>query len=221
MNEDAVASMMGGETSRQREKRFLVEEFVPRLRSIGRAFIVTVDRSLTLAQMIEAGGYDNEEYAKKDMRDTDFPFSRPSAFKYQKEVFVLPSALYDMPDSEGYSTRGEFTEHGWTHEEVPELLALGAQYKELQREYVITASGSSQGIGHETRRSPGLWCEHGKRRADTDWWIHLRSPKLCELVSLKGCPFDVRSQASASVGSLAGGKGMNPVLVQEMLHASQ
>ncbi len=218
MNEAVVASIMGGETSRQREERFLIEEFVPRLQSIGRAFIITVDRSLTLAQMIEAGGYDNEAYAKKDMLDTDFPFQRPSVRQYQKEVFVLPYRLYEKPDGK-YD--GDFGKRGWTPEEVPELLALGAQHRALQLEHIIVAHGSSQFIGQETTRSPGLWSERGKRRADTDWWVHLRSPKLCVLVSLKGCPFDVRSQTPASTGSLAKGKDMNPALVRKILRAGQ
>lgn len=129
-------------------------------------YLVSVDRSLTLVQMIEAGGYDDHKDAVESITETRFPVDRSGSLQCEKDLFLVP------PSRDGITTtewKAELEANGWELEQTPELLALGAKHPDLQREHFIIAFGSSWRNPDGDLYSPVLWGDRGERRADAGW----------------------------------------------------
>lgn len=130
------------------------------------SYSVSVDLSLSLVQMIEAGGYDNHKDAVKSITEERFPMDRTGELTYEKELFLVPPSRHGLTTTEW---KAELEANGWELEQTPELLALGAKYPDLQRDHYIVAFGSSWRDPSGYLNSPALWSDDGERRADARW----------------------------------------------------
>ena len=102
-------------------------------------FLVTVNRSLSMIEMIAAGRYDNYNHAVKAITEWRFPINRTGELIYMKELFlVLPTS----PEIIFIAWQAEMKQEEWMQEQTPECLALGAQHPSLQLEHKISAFGS-------------------------------------------------------------------------------
>ncbi len=152
------------------------------------AYPVTVDRSLTLAQMIEAGAYDNHAKAVGKFTEDRFPVDRTGSLKEDKELFLVPPSRDGMTTSEW---KAELEANGWVLEQAPELFALGAKYPDLQRRFFIIAFGSSRCDQDGRLYSPELWLDLSDRRVEMIWCNAPRCdwhPQYRALVSRKSAP---------------------------------
>ena len=164
-------SLTSTEEGRARAISALKREFSMEIHAPKGPFKITVHPTSALDELDEfnemhkAAGYRCLRYGRKDL-----PWTR-SKHAYSKEVYLFPYRI--DPREEKLP---------WKNEELPELLALGAQHSHLLQNYVILADGSGRGI--EVRYTPALWIEEGVRIAGTEWWQkYLTSPSLLRLVS--------------------------------------
>jgi hypothetical protein len=132
-------------------------------------YIVSVDLSLSLADMIRAGRYDIEECAIREITEERYPVDRTGELRYNKELFPIPPSRDFMTMSEWHA---ELLKNGWELERAPELYALCAKYHDLQRQRHIIAFGSSWRIpwGCGNLGSPEAWSVGGRRRTDSRWY---------------------------------------------------
>lgn len=99
---------------------------------------VTIDSALSLQEMIAAGRYD---WVNDDITPECFPIQRSGTKTTEialvhRNKTVESQPLIDELDREGYRPAT-----------IEELLALGAKYPDLQREYPIVALGSVAEVG--------------------------------------------------------------------------
>lgn len=131
------------------------------------SYTVSVDRSLSLVQMIESGKYSNHEAALESITEECFPVNRSGELKYEKELFLIGPSHDYITTTEW---KAELEANGWELEEIPELLALGAQFPDLQRGYYIIALSSSWLDTEGLLSSPALYSAHeGERVVEADW----------------------------------------------------
>jgi hypothetical protein len=129
--------------------------------------LVHLDLSLSYPEMIRLGYYTNEKQAIREITEELFPINRTGELQYEKELFLEPPSRNDLTTTEW---KAELEANGWELEQAPELLALGAQYSELQRDHYIVAFGSSWTDPDGTLKSPVLWSDGSCRGAYTDWY---------------------------------------------------
>ncbi|MFA5130089.1 MAG: hypothetical protein WC477_04190 [Patescibacteria group bacterium] len=147
-------------------KRFTIQNETKASTEI-RGYIVSIDLSLTLTQMIKAGKYNNHKNAIASITEECFPVDRTGTLQHDKELFLVP------PSRDGITTTEwkEELEADWVLEQTPELLALGAKYPALQLDNYIIAFGSSwRSPGGGCLGSPVLWSHDGERKAGTFWY---------------------------------------------------
>lgn len=96
-------------------------------------FTVVVDYSMSLADMIAVGRYD---WTNSDITAENFPVSGEG----QKEVEV--ELVHLNRDASTEEVLEELERRGLRPAKIEELLALGAKYPELQKEFPIIAFGS-------------------------------------------------------------------------------
>jgi hypothetical protein len=130
------------------------------------SYTVSVDLSLTMIQMIEAGKYSNHRDAITNVTEERFPVDRSGALQYEKELHLI------APSRDGITTtewKAELEAADWELERTPEILAFGAKYPDLQREHYIVAFGSVWQNPDGYLFSPVLWCGGGERELVTRW----------------------------------------------------
>ncbi len=98
------------------------------------SFSVVIDYRKSLAQMIEAGGYDEVEFATTAER---FPVTGKGEIK--RELYLVK---FDKPMSNDEIIR-KLDSQGLRAATIEELLALGAKYRDEQLKYWIVSFGSS------------------------------------------------------------------------------
>jgi hypothetical protein len=142
---------------------------------------VSVNCSLSLAEMIRLGKYDNERNAIQAITEERFPVDRTGQLQYDKELFLIPPSRDRITTTEW---KEELEANGWVLEQTSELLALGAKDPNLQLNNYIIAFGSSwRGPVGGDLDSPVLWSYDGRRGAGAGWchldgqW-HLRDRAL-------------------------------------------
>lgn len=101
---------------------------------------VTVDCSMTLIQMIEAGGYIG--YFSEVINQDNFPITG------QGKTEVVLQLVNMGKDATTADVLAEMDRRGLRPATLPELLALGAKYPELQVSFPIIALGSVHKIGN-------------------------------------------------------------------------
>lgn len=122
---------------------------------------VTVDYSKSLKQMIKAGKYDrvNEDISYKN-------FKLAGVLSATKDVFLMS---YDETMS-SEEVEKDLDKKGMRACILPELLALGAQYPELQKEHYIVALGSRGLHPGGSGYVPGLFEVNGRRWLGIYWY---------------------------------------------------
>ena len=124
-------------------------------------FRVAVDYTQTLKQMISAGKYD---WVNGDITQDHFPIKGNG----KKEEEVVLFHFDKVMTSEQAIT--EMDKTGFRPATIEELLALGAQQPELQKQFPIVALGSVWRRPSGSRDVPCLSWIGRQRRLDLDWF---------------------------------------------------
>lgn len=123
---------------------------------------VVVDFGISLAEMIKAGNYD---YINDDITSEHFPIKGEG--KWEVEIALLHFNSFIASDEAIKKADDPVIL-------LPELLALGAQYPELQKQFPIVALGSVWQDRGGHRYVPDLWRDGVERRLylflfERDW----------------------------------------------------
>jgi len=129
--------------------------------STRQAFKVVVGYTRTLKQMIHAGNYD---WVNPDINEMNFKVEGQG--KQEKEV-VLFHFGRSISSEDAIS---EMSKAGYRPAKIEELLALGAAYPELQKEFPIVALGSAWQSPDGNRRVPCLLWFGRERYLDLYWF---------------------------------------------------
>ena len=116
--------------------------------------IVTVDSRQTFAQMIEAGAYD---HVNSHITEASFPVDRGDVAA--RELILTHLGGVSSTDL----VLHEMDNLGVRSGRIEDLLAFGATYPELQRQFPIVALGA---IESSYRRRPFLWGSPRVRHLD-------------------------------------------------------
>lgn len=127
---------------------------------VGETYKVIVDYGLSLSKMIELGKYD---WFNDDI--TDKHFELQGAGQHEVELVLV--------HLNRNATTKEVLEHlnslGLEPAKIEQLLAIGAAYPELQKQFPIIALGSVWVDVNGTRFCPYLDCHGGERRLGLAW----------------------------------------------------
>lgn len=97
-------------------------------------FTVTVDRFRTVAEAVKAGNYDR---ANANIHDQSFPFTR-SGVKEETEIILLHFGKAMTLEQ----VLVEMEKRGLRSADIMEILSIGEQKPELQRQFTIVELGS-------------------------------------------------------------------------------
>jgi hypothetical protein len=141
-------------------------------------FNIIVDYSLELSEMIKLGQYDwvNDDIIKH------FTLQGLGKQAFDLVLVTVPEIL-EWLIAEGQATEEQIAEkwvttrqviaylasHGLLAALIEHLLAFGATYPELQRQFLIIALGSSFVVDDGDRNYPCLNCDDGERRLNLRW----------------------------------------------------
>ncbi|MFH1611227.1 MAG: hypothetical protein ABIA83_01350 [Patescibacteria group bacterium] len=124
-------------------------------------YTVTVDYGNTIEQMVMAGRYD---WHNDDINSGNFQVNGTGVVTTTLELVHLgrkASARQALTHMEANDLRPG---------EIEELLAFGATYPEMQRQFPIICLGSSWVNRHGSRRAPYLDGYDSRRRLNLDWY---------------------------------------------------
>jgi hypothetical protein len=140
----------------------IVYLYEPHLIEDGR-YQITVDYSRTLEAMIAAEKYD---YVNSSINSTNFPIDQSKSGTETLEAVIVHLDQY-VEDTE--TVLKLMDKKGLRPATLPELLALGEKYQELQRKYLIYALGSRWLDVDGDWNVPYLGGWRGERRLSLDW----------------------------------------------------
>jgi len=123
-------------------------------------YVVTVNHDLSLAAMIRAGQYD---WVNSDITSDHFPIKDEEGTKDALELVHFERYI------ESDDVLRELDRRGLRSATIEELLAFGAKYPELQRQFPIVALGSVW-RRLDGRFVPCLWSGAGKRYLGLSWF---------------------------------------------------
>jgi hypothetical protein len=138
----------------------IAELIVSGKKAVAKTYNVMVDYSMSLADMIKAGKYD---WSNDDITDKRFSFQGTG----QHEVELVMVHLNRSATTR--EVRQYMDEQGLEPAKIEHLLAFGATYPEIQREFPIIALGSSFVPVHGDRIYPYLHCRGGGRMLSLRW----------------------------------------------------
>lgn len=121
---------------------------------------VTVDYSLSLAKMIKAGKYD---WKNDNITAKNFPV------KGEGKQAVVPELVHLNRFASTDEVLAHMEANNLRPATLPELLAFGEKYPDVQREFPIVALGSSWVSPDGGRGVTCLWGGGGGRRLDLIW----------------------------------------------------
>lgn len=124
-------------------------------------YSITVDYSLSLADMIKAGRYD---WVNDDIVANHFPVSDNGKTEIEMHLVRFNRTI------ESEKAIAELDNMGLRPASIEELLALGAQCPDLQREFPIVALGSVWRPSGGCPPVPYLWFYSGKRGLRLRWF---------------------------------------------------
>lgn len=126
-------------------------------------YMVTVDYTKSLADMIDAGNYDgiNSQILEQDfpIQQTDIENSNTKLFLVHLNRVVTEKDVLDHMDKMGLRPA-----------RIEELLALGQKYPDLQRQFPIAAFGSIH-VGPDGHHGVPCLYKGGSTRNLDLWWI--------------------------------------------------
>lgn len=124
-----------------------------------RRYPVTVSYDLSLAEMIDAGGYD---WSNPNIIAESFPVG--GAGEQERELVLVNLGRHASSTEE---VLAEIDRQGLRPAVIEELLAFGAAYPDKQREFPIVALGSVWLNPYgDSRHVSGLWGRSEKRELD-------------------------------------------------------
>ncbi len=121
---------------------------------------IIVDYGKKVKEMVAAGHYD---WPNSDINDTNFPQSGTGVDT------VNPELVHLNKDASSEDALAHMEANGLRPATLAELLAFGATYPEIQRQFPIIALGSSWVDSGGRRRVPCLFRSDGDRVLDLDW----------------------------------------------------
>lgn len=124
-------------------------------------FPITVNFNLPLAEMISAGHYDR---VNDDITAEHFPIRGGGTAELEAQLVHLNRLM------ESEDVLKELDKNDLWPGTIPELLAFGAKYPELQRQFPIIAMGSVWQDPDAGRCVPGLWSDAGERGLGLDYF---------------------------------------------------
>ena len=124
-------------------------------------FRVPVNYNQNVQDMVKAGKYD---WVNSDINGTNFPVIR------RGEEMAEVHLIHFNRDITSEEALLELDKMGFKPEELPGLLALGAQHPELQREYPIVALGSAWRRRNGRRGVPCLFRDGSGRNLGLLWF---------------------------------------------------
>lgn len=126
------------------------------------SYPVVVDYGLSLADMIAAGRYD---WTNSNITAVHFPFTGEGKVEMAIELVHFGRVIED-----GDEGLRELDKMGLRAATLPELLAFGIRYPDVQQQFPIVALGSVWQHRYGDRHVPALW-EHARER-------HLARPRF-------------------------------------------
>lgn len=153
-------------------KRFWAEE---KKKKFGRLYPIIVDYGQTLSQMIKAGNY---VWTNSDIKSENFPIVETSKAEVETVLVHLNKKVS--------------TEHVLKHLDslglrpatIAELLAFGAKYPDVQRQFSVVALGSVWVLPNGNRHVPYL-CEGGHERGlGLGWYDCIGWSGLCRFLAV-------------------------------------
>ena len=133
-------------------------------------FRVKIDDQ-TIEEMIKVGHYDHIESEVISIITSKQYFPVTKREIGEKEIYLVHFDLSEPPLGHRISTEKvlrELDKKGFRPAELPELLALGVQYPDLQRKFDIIALGTicsiPTGLGFNFRYGFSLWSNYDEQR---------------------------------------------------------
>lgn len=124
-------------------------------------FLVLVDYCRSLEDMIAAGKYND---VNSDINAKHFPVA-----KHGKENVAVELVHFDRSIGSGDALL-ELDKMGFRPATLPELLAFGEKYPDVQLQFPIVALGSVWRGLRGPRRVASLWGDAGRRDLRLDWF---------------------------------------------------
>lgn len=131
------------------------------------SYPITVDYSLTLEQMITAGGYD---WVNSSITSESFPITETGKAELNAQLVCFERAMSSD------QALAELDKMGLRPATIAELLVFGAKYPQKQLEFSIVGLGSVAQLGDG--RNVASLDQHGRRRVlylylfDDGWYVH-------------------------------------------------
>jgi hypothetical protein len=130
-------------------------------RKPGEVFPVEVNYDLSVEDAILAGDY---QAVNASINGKNFPSTRRGQAKM--EIFLIRFELRMTSEN----VLGELDKQGLRPAELPEFLAFGAQYPEVQRRFSVVGLGSVWRDRKGYRNVPCLFTASEGRYLDLHWW---------------------------------------------------
>lgn len=118
------------------------------------SFDVVVDYTRSLSNMIKAGNYD---WVDGDIDADHFPVKGEGKYRVSVILFHFNRCM------KSNNVIAAMDEQGFRAARIEELLALGAEHPDLQREFPIVAFGSVWWDPDGHRHVPSAWSSAGRR----------------------------------------------------------
>ena len=141
----------------------IADVIVGKSQSVGEVYPVTINYDLSLKGMVRVGGYD---WVNDNIIDKNFPVTGEG-----QGVVTLELVHCNRPMTSDEAL-AELAQRGMRPATLPELLAFGAKYPNVQREFPVAALGSVWQYRLGNRCVPFLWSISGRRNLNLNWLDH-------------------------------------------------
>jgi len=138
-------------------------------------YAISANYDLSVEKAVKAGKYD---WSNSDITTKHFPSSRKGAAELE-----ITLVHFDREIDSDEAIR-ELDKMGLRPVELPELLALGAKYPDVQREFPVIALGSVWQYPLDYRFVPYLSESSGRRGLGLDWFGH-RWHRRCRFAAVR------------------------------------
>ena len=138
-------------------------------------YLVTVNYGKTLEEMVSAGQYD---WSRDNINSTNFPITGEGVVEVNLELVHL-NKVVSTDEVMAY-----LEANGLRAVTLEELLAFGAKYPEIQREFPVIAIGSSWVGPGGDRRVPYLG-RSGSERSLSLFWDDDDWRKICRFLAVR------------------------------------
>lgn len=126
------------------------------------SYTITLDRSMSLGDMIAAGKYDS---VNGHITEKKFPIERQEGKSEVEVILVHFDKVLTTTQ-----VKSEFERRGLQPAKIENLLALGTAHPDLQRDFPIAALGSALQPSGGDLDSPYLGGDGDERDLDLDWY---------------------------------------------------